>query len=51
MVTLATTPVDIVRALLEAIARLCQQLDALRGHGIAPAHSRHRRRSVNAWWL
>jgi xylulokinase len=51
--TLATTPVDIVRALLEGIA--CQfalALDLLRRHGIHPTLVRATGGGANsAWWL
>ena len=52
-VTLAATPVDLVRSLLEAIAcEFANSLDVLRGHGIAPALIRATGGgSKNAWWL
>jgi len=51
--TLASTSVDIVRALLEGIAcRFVDALDLLRGHGIAPRLVRATGGGArSAWWL
>jgi sugar (pentulose or hexulose) kinase len=52
-VTLAATPLDVVRALLEAIAcEFANSLELLRHHGIAPELIRATGGgSKNAWWL